>query len=206
MILINIIITINQLLLVFVCLKNESSVKDSEDWWNTTAVICFKIIRWEEGDTKQVRGLAEDGEWGQRVSLHQCLYSCIDLKFSVLKKLVVVSLGCKIMSDFKNCFLYFSCFYNEQGLWAEKSKLLLVCLLNGCPNRGKDSVPCGRRNRRGRAVWYHQSRTVWGPGEAKWRVSSGQRLGTAAGRGLGHSLRKGELACWAQAWDNSCWD
>lgn len=36
----------------------------------------------------------------------------------------------------------------------------------------------------------HQTRTVWGPGEAKWRVSSGQRLATAAWRGLGHSLRK----------------
>lgn len=39
MILINIIITVNQLFLVFMCLKNESSVKDSEDWWNTMAVI-----------------------------------------------------------------------------------------------------------------------------------------------------------------------
>ena len=40
------------------------------------------------------------------------------------------------------------------------------------------------------AVWSHPRRTVWGPGEAKWRPSSGQRLGTAAGQGLGYSLRK----------------
>lgn len=40
------------------------------------------------------------------------------------------------------------------------------------------------------AVWSHPRRTVWGPGKAKWRPSSGQRLGTAAGRGLGYSLRK----------------
>lgn len=31
---------------------------------------------------------------------------------------------------------------------------------------------------------------MWGPGEATRRFYSGQRLGTAAGRGLGHGLGK----------------
>ena len=155
------------------------------------AVICFKITRWEEGDARQVKGLVEDGEWGQRGSLHQCLSSCIGLKFSVLKKLVVVSLGCKIMSDFKNYFFHFSCFYIQQRLWAEKSKLLLVCLLNGCPNGGKDSVPRGRQIRRGKAVWCHQRRTVWGRGKPR---GDGDSI-------LGRGWDQWQGGAWGMAWE-----
>lgn len=62
------------------------------------------------------------------------LYFCIDLKCSILKKmLVVVSLGCEIMGAVKKIVSHIS-IMNIYYFISRKNNMLFVCLLDDCPN------------------------------------------------------------------------